>query len=264
MIGDSETAEQELEAAINHCRESRTSDELNNFEKLWFSRCLELMATIRHDKKLFQKAIELLDDLVAEDGWTEYGLAELYRNQGDCFKHAGQWKEAHSSYKKAISIVDLPIYRVLLCVILVHLRKANEASDLISGIDQDKLDPFELNDFVFAYSAIAIETGELDQLKEAKNLLENRKMAEPYFEQRRLKLLIGVQSTIKDGRSETAAQAARSLLSAMARSASKYLMLQPNFMGVGINVNSILDDIAKNSHEKIMLDEIEPNSSEND
>ena len=121
---------------------------------------------------------------------------------------------------------------------------------LISCIRRNDLDRREFEYFVFTFTAIAIEMGDAIQLKEAKNLLENLNVSSPYFNNRRLELLVHVQDTMEKGRSVSIVNATRTILAGMARSARRYLILQPNFMGFGINVNSIIDDLAKETHAK--------------
>ena len=55
---------------------------------------------------------------------------------------------------------------------------------------------------------------------------------------------------MESGRSVSIVEATRAILAGMARSAGRYLILQPNFMGLGLNINSIIDDLAKEKHAK--------------
>ena len=134
--------------------------------------------------------------------------------------------------------------------ILLRQEKINEATVLISGVETKKLDTREYDDFVFTFAAVAIEAGEASRLEEAKNLLENLNVTVPYFATRRLELLVNVQATMDSGPSVPIVEATREILKSIARSAGRYFVLQPNFMGLGLNLNSIIDDLAKEKHAK--------------
>ena len=196
LVGDTKGAEHELVDAIEICQKKGPIDELTVYGRLKLSNCLEMLATIRRDQDLFQEAqdlfqeaIDLLKGLLEEDGLTDEGRADLYRQLGDCHRYAGAWNDAESAYRNAVAIMSAPICEVFLSEILLRQRKINDATGLIDSVETKKLDAREYEDFVFIFAATAIEAGEASRLEEAKNLLENLNVARPYFSNRRLVLL---------------------------------------------------------------------------
>lgn len=250
LVGDAKGAEHELVDAIEFSKKEGPIDELAMYGRLKLSNCLEMLAFIRRDQGLFQEAIDLLKGLLEEDGFTDEGRADLYRQLGDCHRYAGAWNDAESAYRNAVAIMSAPICEIFLSEILLRQDKINDATRLIDSVKSKKLDAREYEDFVFTFAAIAMEAGEASRLEEAKNLLENLNIATPYFSNRRLELIVNVQATMESGRSVSIIEATREMLAGMARSAGRYLILKPSFMGLGLNINSIIDDLAKEKHAK--------------
>jgi tetratricopeptide (TPR) repeat protein len=248
LIGDVESAETELAEVVECCRKQGAIEELTQYGRLKLSNCLELLAVIRRDQNLFDEAIELLKGLLEEDGLTSDGRADLYRQLGDCLRYAGSWGEAEIAYRKALENIPAPIIEVFLSEALLRQGKGNDAITLIDRIVTTGMERPEYEDYVFTFAAIAVETGERNRLEKAKSLLENLNIVEPYFNNRRLELLVHVQATLKSGRSVSIIEATRKLLKGMMRGAGRYLVLQPNLFGLGLNVNSIIADLAKEQH----------------
>ena len=250
LVGDAKGAERELVDAIEFSKKEGPIDELAMYGRLKLSNCLEMLAFIRRDQGIFQEAIDLLKGLLEEHELTDEGKADLYRQLGDCHRFAGAWNDAGSAYRNALAIISASICEVFLSEILLRQDKISEAVGLISSVETKKLDAREFEDFVFTFAAIAIEADEESRLEQAKNLLENLNIATPYFNNRRLELIVNVQATMESGRSVSIIEATREMLAGMARSAGRYLILKPNFMGLGLNLNSIIDDHAKEKSAK--------------
>jgi hypothetical protein len=81
----------------------------------------------------------------------------------------------------------------------------------------------------------------VSKLREAKKLLEELETTEPYFNERRLTLLLGITNALISGTVSEEAKAASKPEGGVASATSSFLLLQPNFMGIGINFNAIID-----------------------
>ncbi len=116
-------------------------------------------------------------------------------------------------------------------------------------IDPGALNKYEHADYVFIYSAVSIESADRMALKNAEALLRGVNLDEAMFLERRNSLLLGVIDTQRSGKSSSAVQRARNALLGLAGTASRYLKLEPNVFGFGINLGKILEDISKGSEQ---------------
>jgi hypothetical protein len=127
----------------------------------------------------------------------------------------------------------------------LYQKRVDEASAEIIKIDHNLLERHENEDYVFTFAAIATWSGKVPELQEAKKLLEELETTEPYFNERRLTLLLGITTALTSGIVSEEAKVASKPEGGIASASSNFLLLQPNFMGIGINFNAIIDYFLK-------------------
>ena len=249
-IGDKSKAENELDAAISSFRESTGNESPTPYEKDQLAMSLGLLGELRSDIALLDQAIELFLDLLKDDCWTPAGRAKLLQWLGDAYRHKSEWSEARDSYVAALHVVPASICAVLLAQCLLHLESWEEAAEVISKVNPGDFSGGEYYDYVVAVAVVAIESEDRKRLLQAEHLLRNLKAPEPYFREQRDSLLLNVLETQRSGNTKTIVERARRALGGIAGAASRYLKLEPNVMGLGVNVGKILEDIARREQER--------------
>ena len=97
---------------------------------------------------------------------------------------------------------------------------------------------------MFIYAAIAIWSGKVERLTEAKTLLQGLGAAEPIFNDRRLNLLLRVTETLASGSASTTAKTDSTPTGGLA-TASSFFLLQPTLAGLGIDFNEMIEYFAQ-------------------
>ena len=98
---------------------------------------------------------------------------------------------------------------------------------------------------MFAYAAIAIWSGKSESnFTDAKSLLQNLETSEPLFNERRLTLMVRVTETLASGRASAEAKSDSTPEGGLA-TVSNFFLLRPNFAGIGIDINAIINYFAK-------------------
>lgn len=243
LIGDRETAEQQLLEVVRMVQKSDENDPLDGHERHFLGSALQLLGSLKRDSKLLKDAITQFQALLAEDNLTEIGKAAILREIGDSYRYAGDWELAERAYLDAIAINGPGLDTVHLAECLLHLRGAEHAAAQIDCIDYKTLERREFDDFVLGYATIAISLGNNDRLLAAKELLQNLSRSEPVFNEQRLRLLVRVTDALA-GKSVAETDGAKEVVDGAAPS-SKFLLLQPNFFGLGVNFNAIIDYLAR-------------------
>lgn len=243
-IDDIQQAGRLYNEAAAIARAAKEEEELNPYEEWLFAVTLSHLGVLKRDPKLFDDAIELLNGHLQVGGWKPPGLQSHLKLIGDCHRFAERWGEAEKAYRGAEGALATGDAKIFLAEVIMRQGRLPEAARMIDSIAPESLDPYEYEDYAFGLAAIAVETNERARLTQAARRLEGFSASAPYFERRRLLLLLRVKSFIEHGRTPKGIRSVRRLLATTVRSISRYAILEPNVQGVGLNLNRALDDLA--------------------
>jgi len=152
-------------------------------------------------------------------------------------------KKSIEALHQAINIKPSLEYWLDLAQEHLILGDTDEAYKFLSNIKQASLpEPLKV-DFITYKAHIAVKRKDLPLAREAERELEDLKVAGPYFQ-----LLIGATKRLL---SDFSSQKEDLSIFVRARSfIAKYLILQPNFFGIGINLNEVLKPDEPSIHRK--------------
>jgi tetratricopeptide (TPR) repeat protein len=244
MIGDTQTAEQQLTEVIDLVRQTEADEPLEGYEKHLYGRLLQLLGSLTRDKPTLKESALQFHGLLLEDRWTQSGKAAIQRELGDSYRYADEWDRAETAYREAIRLGGSDLNKVHAAECLLYRKLVDAAATEIDTVKRDTLPRHEFEDFVFAYAAIAIWSAKAERLTEAKTLLQALGPAEPIFNDRRLNLLLRVTETLASGTASAAAKADSTPKGGLAM-VSSFFELKPNIAGLGINFNAIIEYFAR-------------------
>lgn len=261
-IGDHGKAEDELCEVIAEVEAKNGVEDLNEHVRYRYALALDLLGALRQDDSLLMQALGLYQTLLKEIHWTPSGHANILSKIGEIYCHKNEWENAHSFYMQALEINPAEIHKVFLCECLLQMDEIEEASKTLSDVKLDDMTNEEELDYVFALAALAIVTEDRECLENAKTALQAAQVQEPYFRERRNHFLLNVQESLAAGTSETLVRKTRRLVASLfSRSTISYLILQPNIMGIGIDLGKIFEDLSKGSDVHAQNQEGKSNSS---
>jgi tetratricopeptide (TPR) repeat protein len=241
-IGDREKAETELEEALTEARNRTT---LNEYQRYCLAQTLSLLGALRADNAMLTEALKLYQKLLAEGDWTPFGRAKLLGLIGETHWRKQEWEKACEVYVQAIEASPLAINKVFLSECLLQLEQLSEAARTLADVQSSSLSAAEKVDYAFAFAAIAIEAGDRKRLEHATVILKALQIRNPLFRERRDAFLLNVQEVLTSGPSIPLTRRTRRLFTGLARFVSTYFVLKPSFMGMGVDVGKILEDLAK-------------------
>jgi tetratricopeptide (TPR) repeat protein len=244
MIGDAQTAEQQLIDVIGMVQRTEKDEPLEGYEKHIHCRLLQLLGSVRHDKQILKSSALEFQALLLEDSWTQQGKADVYREIGNSYRYAEEWDKAESASRDAIALGGSDLDKVHLAECLLYRKQIDSAATEIDTVKRETLPRHEFEDFVFTHAAIAIWSGKTERLTQAKTLLQGLGSAEPIFNDRRLNLLLRVTETLTSGKASPAAKTDSTPTGGLA-TASSFFLMQPNIAGIGINFNAIIEYFAR-------------------
>ncbi|QTD57299.1 hypothetical protein [Parasphingorhabdus cellanae] len=244
MIDDVKAGKRAFEAAFNLGKTLEEEEPLSSTAEIWLCKTLEGYGLITRSNELYEELIERLDALLANEDWKPIGYANLHLMKGDAYRYAGLWDKAIATYRTGREYSTEPETRIFEAECLVRNQQADEACDLLNAIECDKLDDPEFADYAFTYFYMAAAKKTAAALERAEALLKKAKTPEAHFEKRRLQYLIDVKDTVVAINESKPLPELTGIYSQL-DNLSRYTVLQPNFFGVGVNLNNIIDDMVE-------------------
>ncbi len=123
---------------------------------------------------------------------------------------------------------------VALCMVDKSDKQALAVLDLV---DSSSLNKSEFFDFAVNYAYAATKFESKVAIQSSLELLKSAVCAEPVFEQHRLKLICELNELLVTGK-----YSKKQYLLDMLKKLSRYLLIQPNVAGIGLDINQMLKD----------------------
>ncbi|WP_376743796.1 hypothetical protein [Ensifer canadensis] len=244
LIGDQAAAEK-LMAEMVELGRNADNQPLSRYENTLFAHGVQHLGMLRMSPDLLEESIDLLNGLLLDDDLTPVGRAALHREIGESNKFLERWADAEIALRAGLQLTNEPVDHIHLAEAMLYQKKIEGACAEIDRVKPDDLTDPVREDHILAYASIAIWSEDLERLSQAKVMLEGLEPAEPYFRERKLKLLLSVTTALSKG-TVSAQQKAESVPKGGVLSLlSKIFMIQPNVAGIGINFNAILEELAK-------------------
>ena len=248
--GDRAGAVATVDVALAAARSAEDDHPFYPDTELWFAKLLEAAGIAKLDRGLFDESAERLMKLLAmTDHWTPLGRGHIVRCLGDVLRLAGKWEEAAGAYRVGFDLDGNPACRIFEASCRLMQGHKDDALAIIEAVQFDDLDVPERADFAIAYAAIAIALRDLARLDDAAAKLKAVASIRQYFANENLRYQLAIERarvTIAAGKPV----AKSSRLLDWISSASRWFMLQPNFAGIGVNVNAMVDDAVARRRRK--------------
>jgi tetratricopeptide (TPR) repeat protein len=249
LLGDDQAGRAGFEAAIAEGRAMESEKPLSPRAESWFCRALETLAVLDRDPEKFKELTERLDRLLAGHTWTDAGRANLLRSLGDAHRFGGDYAKGVEAYRASYKLNPEEIVRVFEAECLLRQDLVADALALIRAVKLDSMSGAEVADHAFTYFYVALAAKDRQALLEAEQRLRTTSTPHPYFERERLKHLVEVHDALTALSEHREPAKVGPLLRAL-KAVSRYVQLQPNFSGVGINFNNMIDDAVDRAERK--------------
>lgn len=235
LIGDSENGYKIIHSAIEKFkREGLTSP--SSYDLLMLGQSLHILGEFTGNKELHEEAILYFEKLFAFDYQPE-GLAMIHSNIAHSLLHSGKPQAAKEAFEKSLAINPLDITKVFLGRCSIQLGQLSEAEKILVEVNIDNLDYPEKFDHAIAWAMLAVDAKTKEFLDKAESLLATISPSEPYF----VDLKAHLQTEINNVRASASKSNSSTIIKAL-RGLSRYLVLQPNFFGIGFNLNNMVED----------------------
>lgn len=219
--------------------------------QIWFAKALEGLAVLDNDATLFTEIDDRLSRLVIDPiELGALGCANVWRLLGDARRYAGHHDAAIDAYRASIALEAASELRTFEAECELRRGNPDTAFRLLRSIAIDALEAPQRADHAFTSFYVALARGDRQSLLDARELLKAVVTPQPYFENRRLQHIITIGDALEALDDKAALPPLGPLLSALER-VSRYVQLQPNWNGLGIDGNAMIDDFLANAQERL-------------
>ena len=204
---------------------------------------LQILGEFLGDGNIVREAITQYEAILQEverQGYTVAYAAEIKKSLGDCMSFLKEYHEAVKYYRESLRHEDANLTRVFLSRAYVNLSDPEPGRGLLKSIDASQFDENSHYDYAISWAILATNSLLSDDLEMAKSQLKQAKANWPLF--------IGQRDSILIQLLETVPKKPKSKLKDLIHSLNRYVSLNPNLFGVGINFNKIVEDIDR-EHE---------------
>lgn len=174
------------------------------------------------------------------DIFNNEGKAQQYGCMGYTYWRLGKYEKAKEYFETSLDYNYNLFSKIYMLDCLVELREIRDLNSYLLDIPIDDLGK-DIFDFLYIIGHAAICLNDVKSLKVIKNYLKSIEFSGgPYFDMCLKDLELGIEK--KSGN-------LRMILSKI-KEIQNYVIIQPNFYGIGINFNKMVQDLTSDSDEK--------------
>ena len=241
LVGDRQGASAELEAAIAEYKASNVGPD-DYYGAHHLARSCATLAGLSERPELLEEAEDLLRDLLRRNGFTASGLALLLIELGDVLLDQGRSEDAREAYLRSLDHSETAVGRLKVAKALTILGAHDRAREYLARVQYVDLTKAEAFDFNVAAARLALANGDRRQSETIAEQFEKLDVRDPYFREIRL----GVSAELRNPKLLMDGEVT-GFFARIWKGARRYLLLQPNVFGLGINLNALMDDAAGGS-----------------
>lgn len=161
--------------------------------------------------------------------------AEIEKSLGDCWSFLGDYGEAVRHYESSVKQEPADLTRVFLARAQANLGDMKAARKTLLSVNSSQLDVHAHYDFAMSWASLAMRSLESEDIETAKLHLKKAQSFWPIFISQRDSVLIGLL--------EMSPRKMESGFRSLIRILNRYVSLNPNLFGIGVNLNRIVDDV---------------------
>ena len=235
--------EKGIELITNSIDDFKKSDmKKTSYGNFRLAQALELLGALKDDNTLIEDAQDCYQRELDSNIYTSDGTAMLHRRLADSFYACGNYGESIKHYESSLKENNDELTKIFYARALMHANALDSAETVLVGVITDNFDEAEQYDYAVSWAYLALNSKKEDYLLESKKLLTALRPSMPYF--------INIRDTLLLGLSEIDKKDSKGIISKISKLLRRYIILQPNFFGIGMNLNNVIEDSTEKKRRK--------------
>lgn len=200
------------------------------------------LGRILNDEAMLRNAIDLLVAEVDEKRYKSNAIADIWLQVGECYHILREFYMAEKLYHRSLSIEPTPLANVFLAELQVAMGRPERAKEILDALVPETMSNPNHFDYAIARCHVALFTKESSDVKNALGLIKKIVTKDPFFKD----LIQSLMVALYELPAEKGAAQAGSILAKI----NRYITLNPNVAGVGVNLNAMIDDYLNSKSQK--------------
>jgi len=199
---------------------------------------LEILGEFKGDVTVVRDAITHYIAIQQEATDSHYAaayFAEIEKKLGNCYSFLREYEKAFQRYQASLGHEDSDLTKVFLARALVNFGDLVQARETLRSIDLSGFNEHAHFDYAISWTILAARSLIEEDLEVAKSNLKEAKSFWPIFISQRDSALIDLL--------ETSPSKTERRFKRLIRALNRYVSLNPNVFGIGIDFNKIVEDV---------------------
>lgn len=232
LLNEPERAEKLARQAINDFEQIQVKDR-TDYGRVLLARGYMHLGEILADEEMVAKAVELLLVECGSNRFAPKATAEFLCDVGQCYFALKKFYLAEKYYSQSIATSSSPLANIYLGKVQVYLGRMDRARNIFAGLDLAKMSSANYFDYAIVVCELALRTQNSEDISKALDMIKSVKTNDPYFMDIIRELIVALYELPKKSVSR---------VESILRTINKYVTLNPNFNGVGIDISSMIND----------------------
>lgn len=219
-----------------------TKEKRSSYGETFYGHALDLLGRFTNNHELIEEAIQTYEALVRvarEKSYSDEYIGDILKCIGESNEALHKYEIAVATFTESLKLHPAELTKVFLARAEVNNGNIEHARELLGAVKKEDLDAEGLFDFAISYTLLAANSRVAGELSLAITLLKGLSSDWPLFAQQRDKWLIDLL--------ETSPVNEVGKFRKLIQSLNRYVRLNPNIFGIGIDFNKIIEDIDRAS-----------------
>lgn len=248
QIGEADLARKEFEALLGTVKSPsriETSDEL--MTEWQIAKAWSIYGEFHSNASALRKAEESLLR-IPEAMLKSPGKAELHRDMGWILRNRARYSDAAAAFRRSLAYDDTQAGQIHLIHSLALCGEIEEARSLLEKLATETIDPNLRLEYFAAQGSLAVASGDTNLGTQTVDGLRTVLMDTPFWEAQRNQLIIQMLDFVHRPDATPKPDRQHGIIRILL-SMNEVFDLKPNFFGVGVNINKLIEKLEKRNRQ---------------
>jgi len=244
QIGEADAARKAFDALVETAKSPSRIESSDELSAEWqIARAWSMYGELFRDPNALLKAERGLRR-IPEPMLKAAGKAALQRDLGWVLRDQERYCEAAEAFERSLKFEDTDVGKIHLVHSLALCGKIDDARSLLQPLDPTTIDPNLHLEYLAAQGSLAIASNDTSLAARTAEELQAIAIGAPFWDVQRKQLIIQMLDFVHRPDATRQSERQRNIIRILLF-LNEVLELKPHFFGVGVNINKVIEKLAK-------------------